>query len=64
MAALHFTYKSKICNTQANNQCKHITFGMVTKGVSEVPVDQSDPIFAVAEGAGTETVLFCTLSIP
>lgn len=46
------------------NQRKPITFGMVTKGGSEVPVDQSDPIFVVAEGPGTDAFLFCMLSIP
>ncbi len=37
---------------------------MVTKGGSDVPADQSDPVFAVAEGAGMDRFLVCMLSIP
>lgn len=43
---------------------KHITFGMVTKVGSKVSVDQSDPVLVMAEGPGTDTFLFCMLSIP
>lgn len=41
-----------------------VTFGMVTKGGSEVAVVQSDPGFAITEGAGRDTFLFCVLSAP
>lgn len=35
---------------------------MVLNGVLEVILDQSEPVFAVAEGAGTVALLFCMLS--
>lgn len=41
-----------------------VTFGMVTKEGSEVPIVQSDPGFAITEGAGTDVFLFCALSTP
>lgn len=37
---------------------------MVSNGGSEVILDQSAPVFAVAEGAGTDALLFCMLSSP
>lgn len=45
-------------------KCRPITFGMFSNGVSEVILDQSDPVFAVTVGAGMDPLLFCMLSNP
>lgn len=41
-----------------------VTFGMVTKGGSEVAAVQSDPGFAITEGVGRDPFLLCVLSPP